>query len=88
MPKRLRQHPLNGPPPRLRRPPRKPRPVIGKINPDPNERIPTHADLLTRTRTSLLCPQQLLNGQVPGDGPVLHKMVDRWEYPGTRNDPP
>ena len=48
MPQRLRQHALDGPPPRLRRPPREPRPVIGEINPDPHERVTNHASLLTR----------------------------------------
>src|ERR1700760_251184 len=52
MAQRHRQLALDSPPPRLRRPPGGPASVIGKINPDPNERVPTHADLLTCTRTS------------------------------------
>jgi hypothetical protein len=39
MPERLRQHPFDGPPPRLRRPPRELSPVIGEINPDPQDRV-------------------------------------------------
>ena len=35
-----------GPPPRLRRPPRKPGSVIGKINPNPQLGVLIHADLL------------------------------------------
>jgi hypothetical protein len=52
MPQRLRQHTLDSPPPRLRRPPRKPAPVIRQTNPDPNKRPTNHPNLLTHSRTS------------------------------------
>jgi hypothetical protein len=48
MPKRLRQHAFNSPPPRLHRPPREQGPVIGEIDPDPQESVTNHVGLLTR----------------------------------------